>query len=403
MEITRRAEDFVVELFASKEHELLLFHSLAKIKQIVEWVCDIAEFEKLTKEQTEVATVAAWFLYTGYLFDYLHHRTNSLKNVEDFFEANPEFKKDTAKVLSTLESVSRNNVHPSIEARVLSDASTYFLAADDFLLAVKYNRQERNYFVKPKINKRSFFQNTLNYLNEHEFHTDYGKGKFEKGKLKNIARIKAIMASQLQDELPQNNRELIEEMRQELKKINQKVEKRIVSTRGYDSLYRITGRNQITLSGIADNKANILITLNTLIVSAVITFVLVRIDEFEYLLFPTIITILFSLASIAFAVVSASPQLRPGTFSKEAFLKKQESLIFYGNFYKMDYQDYEDAIRAMITDQELLFSNLSRDQFALGKILGRKFKQLNMSFTIFLIGITFSSLSFIITILLNRY
>jgi hypothetical protein len=191
---------------------------------------------------------------------------------------------------------------------------------------------------------------------------------------------------------------VIQDLKAEITEINQKVEKKIVSARGYDSLYRITARNQISLSGIADNKANILITLNALLVSAVITFVFTQIDSVDYLAIPSLITVTFSLASIAFAVIAIRPHILPGTFKMKDFYDKKTNLIFYGNFFNMDYNEYDRAVRDMLKDQELLFSNLNRDQYELGKILGRKFRLLHHSYTIFLYGFIISALSFIVAL-----
>ena len=221
---------------------------------------------------------------------------------------------------------------------------------------------------------------------------------YKKGKIENIEKINMLLAEELTSELPKNNLMVIQDLKAELEKVHQKVEKKIVSTRGYDSLYRITARNQINLSGIADNKANILISLNALLVSAVITFVFTQLGTIGFLAIPSIITVGFSLSSIAFAVIATRPHILPGKFKMKDFYDKKTNLIFYGNFYNMDYDEYDRAVRDMLKDQELLFSNLNRDQYELGKILGRKFRLLHYAYTIFLYGFIISTLAFIVAL-----
>jgi hypothetical protein len=254
----------------------------------------------------------------------------------------------------------------------------------------------------PKLTKRSFWQTVLNFLYEHQYSTKSGKELFKEKKEKNSEEIKFLLNNELLMQIPVDNRMMINEMKEEINQINQRFEKRISSTRGFDTLYRITARNQITLSGLADNKSSILITLNTLIVSAVITFVLVNHSELKFLMLPSLLAIAFSVVSVTFAILATRPQMKPGTFKMEDFYNKKVDLIFYGNFYKMEYEDYERAMMDMLKDQDLLLSSLNRDQFAIGKILARKFNYLNYSFTIFLFGFIISSITFAIVLFFFR-
>ncbi|MEN8120792.1 MAG: Pycsar system effector family protein [Bacteroidota bacterium] len=397
MEIVNKAEDYIKDLYATHPHELLLFHNFNYTTQTVKSSAELAHSEKLEGDELQMVLLAAWFINIGYLFDFVSHIEHSIKVAKEFV-SEFNYPDDKAKIVTeAIEVVLKNKPENKIE-KVLSDANNSIFASEELLLWVKYHRQERNYFVKPKITRRSFWQSVLNLLNEHEYYTPSAKNLFQEGKSENIEKINLLMAEELNGELPKNNLMVIQDMKAELTKINQKVEKKIASSRGYDSLYRITARNQINLSGIADNKANILITLNALIVSAVITFVFARIDSVNYLAIPALITVSFSLVSIAFAVISTRPHIMPGKFKMKDFYDKKTNLIFYGNFYNMDYDEYDRAVRDMLSDQELLFSNLNRDQYELGKILGRKFKLLHHSYTIFLYGFIISAISFIVTL-----
>ena len=261
MELLNQAEDYIKELYATHPHELLLFHNLNYTNKVVKCAREIAVKENFSAEDLHMTILASWFLNIGYLFDFVGHIKQSLKTTNKFLtEINyPENKKEF--ILNAIENVLKNYKPDNEIQKVLSDANNAIFASEEFVLWVKYHRQERNYFVKPKITKRNFWQNINNLLNEHEFYTRSAKEMFQKGKNENIEKIKLFLSEQLNEELPKNNQMIIHELQAEIEKINQKVEKRITSARGYDSLYRITARNQINLSGIADNKAHILITL----------------------------------------------------------------------------------------------------------------------------------------------
>ena len=398
MDIIQEAEQHVKELFLKHKNELLLFHNMGYVKKTVDFANQLCEMEKVIGTNREDILVAARLFSTGFLFDYLDYKKQSIKAAMQFMKERNLDEQRIEKIVKIIETVLQNKKHENICGEILYDASEFYLASENFLLWVKYHRQERNYFLTPKLTKRSFWQTVQNFLNEHEYCTASGKYIFAAEKEKNAAKISFVLSQELLKQLPVNNHMQIEEMKEEINQINLKVEKRLSSARGFDTLYRITSRNQVTLSGIADNKSNILITLNTLIVSAVITFVLVKYNELQFLMIPSFITILFSLISVTYAILATRPQVRPGVFSMDDFYNKKVNLIFYGNFYKMHFDDYEKAMTDMLKDQDLLLSNLNRDQYTLGKILGRKFKLLNISFTVFLFGFVISALAFTITL-----
>jgi len=398
MDIIKEAEQFVKNLFQENKNELLLFHNLGYIKKTVEFAEQLCEMEKVSQTEREDILLAAWFFSCGFLFDYVDYRKQSIRIADIFLNKFNVDKKRQENIVTIIDNVTQNKVHDNICGEILYDASEFYLASEDFLLWVKYHRKERNYFLTPKLTKRSFWQTVQNFLNEHSYCTLSGKKLFNSGKEKNDSKIKFVLSQELLKELPVNNHMLIKEMREQINQINAKVEKRLSSARGFDTLYRITSRNQVTLSGIADNKSSILITLNTLIVSVVITFVF-KYNQIEFLI-PSFLTVAFSLASVTYAILATRPHIRPGIFKTDDFYSKKVSLIFYGNFYRMKYEDYEQAMMNMLKDQELLLSNLNMDQYTLGKILGRKFKLINISFTIFLWGLVISALVFIFTIFL---
>jgi tetratricopeptide (TPR) repeat protein len=398
MDLVSEAKDYVKELFLNNKNELLLFHNIGYINKAVNYANQICEMEKVGKDDRETILVSAWLFSTGFLFDYIDFKKQSIRIAHEFLKARKVNAEKSEAILMTIETVLHNKQHENICGEILYDASEFYVAIDEFLLWVKYHRQERNYFLKPKLTKRSFWQTVETYLNEHEFCTRSGKALFSEGKGKNLGKIKFLLKQELKQQLPTDNRMIIEDLKEEIRQINQKVEKRLSSTRGFDTLYRITARNQITLSGLADNKASILISLNTLIVSAVITFVFVYSNEFRNMMVPSFITIGFSMLSITLAIIAARPKINPGVFSMDDFHEKKAHLLFYGNFFKVNYGDYEAALKAMLEDQDLLLSNLTRDQYTLGKILGVKFRLLNISFTVFLIGFVLSTLSFAVTI-----
>ena len=78
--------------------------------------------------------------------------------------------------------------------------------------------------------------------------------------------------------------------------------------------------------------------------------------------------------------------------------EKKVNLLFFGNFYKMAYQDYEEAVNEMMKDREYLYNSMIKDLYFLGIVLERKYRLLRITYNIFMIGIIFSVIAFVVAL-----
>jgi len=166
-------------------------------------------------------------------------------------------------------------------------------------------------------------------------------------------------------------------------------------SRGVESMFRLTARNQISLSSISDNKSNILISVNSIMMSITLTVLVTRFEEIPNIILPTIIFLVFCLVTIVFAILSTRPNISSGTFSKEDIEQNKVNLLFFGNFYNMKLDDYEWAIGELMRNDQNLYSTMIKDQYALGKVLAKKYKLLRVAYNVFMIGIIISVLAFV--------
>ncbi|MCK4701313.1 MAG: hypothetical protein KAT38_13290 [Bacteroidales bacterium] len=164
--------------------------------------------------------------------------------------------------------------------------------------------------------------------------------------------------------------------------------------RGKDTLYRVTLRNQINLISIADQKANIIIGINAVIISLLIAilgsgFGIIGSGLFEItsLPVPLIILMLFCLASAIFSIISARP-VKPRT--------KQEGIMYSSNIDTMDIDEYLNSLNEIFESKDAFYANLNIDMYYQGKSMNRKFKLLRIAYTIFLTGLIISVVTFLI-------
>jgi hypothetical protein len=82
-------------------------------------------------------------------------------------------------------------------------------------------------------------------------------------------------------------------------------------------------------------------------------------------------------------------------------MNKKANLLFFGNFHNMSLTDFTWGMNAMMDDSAYLYDSMVKDFYHLGQVLGVKYRQLRISFTIFMYGLIISVLSFTIAFILS--
>ena len=185
----------------------------------------------------------------------------------------------------------------------------------------------------------------------------------------------------------------VNRLREKLKK-----SKKAKPERGIETVFRTTSHNHIMLSEMADNKANILITINSIILSIIVSVLIRKLEENPALLIPTLMLVSVCLATTVFAILSTRPTVNEGTFTREDIHSKRTNLLFFGNFLGMRMEDYEWGMKEMMNDPDYLYGSLIKDIYFLGKVLGRKYKFLRIAYNVFMYGFVISIISFMIAI-----
>src|ERR1700727_2311774 len=116
------------------------------------------------------------------------------------------------------------------------------------------------------------------------------------------------------------------------KKRNKKKNKKNDPGRGIDTVFRITSNNNQRLSTQADSKAHILIQVNSIIISVLLSLLLRKIEDHTNLEIPAIILLSVNLVTIIFSILATRPHIPRGTFSKADLDEKKVNLLFFGNF-----------------------------------------------------------------------
>ena len=114
---------------------------------------------------------------------------------------------------------------------------------------------------------------------------------------------------------------------------------------------------------------------------------------------PAVIFVTTGLTSLICAVLSARPKVTRINKDKKAKEEAKKNIVFFGNFVSLDLEEYEEAMDDMFRDGELIYGNMVRDLYFLGKVLDQKYKYLAMSYDVFMVGFIVTVISFMFTYL----
>ena len=381
-ELLEKTEHYVVDLLSNQLDSQYLYHNLQHTRRVVKSTKELLEHSELKEEEEEALLLAAWLHDTGYTVSGQEHEKHSCKIARDFLGEQGYDAKKLKLVEQLIMATQRYYQPTSLPEEILRDADcshfgkkSYWETADklkeelDLLGIASYSSQE---WVEVNI---EFFKE------EHEFYTDYAKEHWQPGKDKNLSKL--IKDKKTEKEIA----------KKEKLKAKYKSES---PDRGIQTLYRVTLKNHLTLSNIADTKAHILLSVNAIIISLALSNLIPKLDNpsNEYLIYPTVIFIIFSVASMVLAVLATRPNVTRGKFTLEDVKQKKVNLLFFGNFHKMKLDDYEWAISELVRDKDYIYSSLTKDLYFLGLVLNRKYNILRWTYTIFMIGIIVSVISF---------
>ncbi len=190
----------------------------------------------------------------------------------------------------------------------------------------------------------------------------------------------------------------VKELEEQVSKLKQKVKKakELTPTRGIETMFRLTSKNHMELSAMADNKANIMISINSIILSVMVSVLIRKLEEYPHMTIPAILLTLVCLTTIVFAILATRPNVTKGKFERLDITNKEANLLFFGNFHRMRLKDYKWGMLEMLKDADYLYSSMIKDIYFLGAVLGKKYRMLRMSYTIFMYGFVISILGFII-------
>jgi len=366
------AQSYVKQFFVDKRYA---YHSLNHTMSVLHTAVQLAEKENISAHDLKLLQLAAIFHDTGFSEYPAKHEDISAKIAENFLSdkslSNQEILTVKNIILSTGLNVEPTNKMQSI----IKDADLAHLGQKCFSENSLKLKAEKETITKKKIGIEEWISTNIKFLKNHEWHTKSAKKLFNKRKQKNLKVEK-----------------------EKLKSIHKSKVKK-TPEKGIETMYRVALRNHNQLSKIADNKANILLSITAIMLSLVISNLATKIDSNPEFLLPTILIIVVNIVTMFFSILATRPKVSTSPYSRDSFLNNKVNILFFGNFYKMTLDEFEWGMNHLQGDRELLYNSLSKDLYYLGSVLAKKYKYLQIAYAVFMVGLSISALAFVWTIL----
>jgi predicted metal-dependent HD superfamily phosphohydrolase len=385
-EIVELAAENVCDYYEKHFEERFAYHNLSHTIQVVEGVDRLCEKLNVNEHQRKILQVAAWFHDTGYLKQIEGHEIASGELAETFLKSYHISEEEISLVKSCILATRYPQRPNGRLEQILCDADLMHIADGQFFALLKNLRLEILHTQGTEFSDEQWLIFNIKFLSQHHFHTGYGRQKLQKGKEQNLQALK--------EQLKQT-----EEPPKKIKQKNESVQVKETGTmnkllRGAEAFFKIGANNHMRLSAIADNKAQILLSINTIIISVVFSFLATEKAKATYWVIPLILLMTTSLITILFAVLTTQPKLSGGVFTKEQIQRREVNLLFFGDFHKMDLKAYESGVEEVIKDRRYLYQTFTKDIFFQGKVLASKYRHLNIAYKIFMYGLTASVVVF---------
>lgn len=378
--ITEEVGRYIFTLFSKQLSPDYVYHNYQHTMDTVAVCAKLAKaYNEISKDELEVLLLAAWFHDSGYVYAHEGHEEKSKEIAIDFLRQRNFEARKTDSVVECIENTKKNSRPSTLLAKIIADANIADIGQESYPAKAALLKTEWSKFGKI-FNKEEWLKAQLDFMRSFKFNTEAAQNLYGRQVKINI--------------------EELEKAQEKIKKKKKKKEADVKDPRrGIQTMFRSIYRNHINLSSIADDKANMMIRVNSLIISialtlvgAKFTFLGTSFKENQIIIYPIITLLLTGLGTIIFAILSAKPNITHKIHQVNDITDKGSSILFFGNFSTIQLNEFKDGMKSLITSKDDIYESMMTDIYFLGKVLTRKYRLIRISYTIFMIGLILTAL-----------
>ncbi len=159
-----------------------------------------------------------------------------------------------------------------------------------------------------------------------------------------------------------------------------------------DYLLQETRRQLIDFSNMADTKANILLSIS----SVLITISLTRVNDASLRL-AVVVLAAFMLVTITLALLTVTPNIDVSPKRERSVADREFSPLFFGSYSHMSYEEYRAHMEKIFNDPDAAYEVQVHEIYHVGVYLKRtKFNYVKYGYLFFFIGLISSMAIYLI-------
>jgi Family of unknown function (DUF5706) len=407
-ESLKKVSEEAIRLYLAKTDDRLFFHNLAHTVRLLDTIDKVNTHYQMDDKNYFIVCSAIWL----YDLEIMASGSGEIKGTQmsegvlKGLGMNQEEMEEIIKCISATTLIRRP---ATLNEKIVCDAISFYMGTVHFPEYNKLRRREIEAFRNEKLKGSAWRSRTIALLENHQFYTEYCQTGLTKMKEENLHAL-----NRLQEE-KRWQKQLNNSGHKQKKTVHELLgsqpdnftpgathppgwkykSKHHLS--GVETVFRNSSSNHLNLSVMADNKAFIMISVNSILISLGIGLIIGKFVLVPKLFIPTVLLLFVNVFTIIYSVLATRPGIMKGKFSREDVNNKKVDLLFFGNFFKMPLVDFEYGMKQMMDDSDFLYDNLIRDIYAQGQILGRKFRLLRFSYNIFMYGTASTVVAYIIS------
>lgn len=384
------ASNFINEKMPKK----FVYHDIEHTENVVNSCKELGAKYFLSEKDLSLLVTAAWFHDIGYVDGPEGHEARGAEKVAVFLKDRGFGESDIAVVQGCIMATKMPQSPSTILEKIICDSDLNHLGKDNYWERCVKVRQELMIAKNTIMQEDAWLDFEIQFLESHSYHTDIAQTSWGEQKKQHIKQL-----LKLRKKLFPTDEDLLKKRKNKKKSTGRPNKdgleiKQMNLGRGVETMYRATYRTHVNLSAMADNKANIMLSINAIIISIVVSTLVPQLQSQPRLIIPTLLLLATCMLTIIYATLSTKPKVTEGKFSREDIEKKRSNLLFFGNFYNMELKDFHWGVMEMIKDEDFLYSSMTRDLYWLGKVLAKKYRLLSICYNIFMYGLIFSVVGF---------
>lgn len=379
-DLLKKATEFYAE-YPQNQTDGELIQDQNYLNQKLQFFKDVAKETSIGKSDYALALVA--FILKELQQSNSTDETNDV--VPSFIKKYEVSEEDQAELKRFMDFLHSERDEQSKIEEILRDSQYLHLGMPDAFERLELQRLVEERKIGVNYADSEWLEKCKHYFVKHSFNCDYTIRKFGAIRSRNFIELEKRI-----DKLPGNGKE----------KNGNSERTELLSDKESEEMFKLAFRNSVNLISVADQKAGMLIQINTLLAGFVFTFGAAKIEENTYYLIPTTAILVGSALTVFFGILASRPMQRH--FDAGKGYEREE--IFFGSYDRLDsnarkvsWEKYSSDINELLKGaKKNVFDGLIKESYEVSKVLSRKFGFLSLAYKIFFAGLFLGIVGFLI-------